>query len=99
MLAHARLEKSIAMRTLKTRLGRFVRRQISQAMIEAAARDLSLQGAQPPTEAMPALAALSARLQVLEQKLQALTSRMRSSCYVGDGRVLTVTNRGDRMYV
>jgi FkbM family methyltransferase len=80
--------------TLKARLGRFVRRQISQAMIDPA-RDTPVAGITPDS----ALAAVRAQLQMLEQKVQSLTSQMRSNCYVGDGRVLTVTNRGDRMYV
>ena len=48
-----------------------------------------------------ALEAVSSRLQLLEETLRGLPTgpQMRPACYVGDNRVLTVTIRGDRMYV
>jgi FkbM family methyltransferase len=48
-----------------------------------------------------ALTAVLDRLGSIEQRLRELASptQMRSACYVGNNRVLTVTTRGNRMYV
>jgi FkbM family methyltransferase len=98
------------MRALKERLGRFIRYQVHQAMAQAAH-----DGEQPmarQANLTEALETLGLRLHSMEVELRAILPqaqvthalaadwrRMRPACYLGDGRALTVTSRGDRMYV